>query len=57
LAQRREKDVLADLSNWNEAKLLEIKEWLPTMTESELETAQERIRHYETARESLKQAA
>jgi CHASE3 domain sensor protein len=52
-----EKDVLADLANWNEAKLAEMKEWLPTMTGSELEAAQERIRQYETARESLKQAA
>ena len=52
-----EKDVLADLRNWNEAKLLEMKEWLPTMTGSELEAVQERIRQYEAARESLGQAA
>jgi hypothetical protein len=52
-----EKEVLADLSNWNQAKLLEMKEWLSTMTGSELEAAQERIRQYEEAREALKQAA
>jgi hypothetical protein len=52
-----ETEVLADLSNWNEAKLLEMKEWLSTMTGSELEAAQERIRQYEEAREALKQAA
>jgi hypothetical protein len=52
-----EKDVLADLSNWNEAKVAEMKEWLPTMTGAELEAVQERIRQYETARESLRQAA
>jgi hypothetical protein len=52
-----EKDVLADLRNWNEAKFLEMKEWLPTMTGTELETVQERIRQYEQAREVLKESA
>jgi chloramphenicol 3-O-phosphotransferase len=52
-----EKDVVADLRNWNEAKLLEIKEWLPTMTGPELEAAQERVRLYEQARQALKKAA
>jgi len=52
-----DRDVLADLRNWNEAKLLEMKEWVPTMTGSELGSAQERIRQYEEAREALKQAA
>ena len=52
-----DQDTLADLRNWNEAKLLELKEWLPTMTEGELETIQERIRQYEQARGALKQAA
>jgi hypothetical protein len=52
-----EKDVLADLRNWNEAKLLEMKEWLPTMTGSELEDVQARVRQYENARQALKRAA
>jgi len=52
-----EKELLADLHNWNEAKLLEMKEWLSTMSGSELEAAQERIRQYEDMRETLKQAA
>lgn len=52
-----QKDILADLHNWNEAKLLEMKEWLSTMSSSELEAAQERIRQYENTREALKQAA
>jgi len=52
-----DEDVLADLRNWNEAKLLEMKEWLPTMTGAELETTQERIRQYEQARQALAQAA
>jgi hypothetical protein len=52
-----ERDVLADLRNWNEAKLLELKEWLPTMTGGELEAVQGRLRQYEEAREALKQAA
>jgi len=46
-----EKDILADLRNWNEAKVLEMKEWLTTLTGSELEAAQERIRQYEETRE------
>jgi CHASE3 domain sensor protein len=52
-----DKDVLADLRNWNEAKLLEMKEWLSTMSGAELEAAQERIRQYEDARQALEQAA
>jgi len=52
-----DKDTLADLRNWNEAKLLELKEWLPTMTEGELEAVQQRIRQYEEARHALEQAA
>ena len=52
-----DKDVLADLRNWNEAKLLEMKEWLPTMTGSESDTVQGRVRRYEDARLALKQAA
>ena len=52
-----DKETLADLRNWNEAKLLELKEWLPTMTEAEAEAVQQRIRQYEEARQVLKQAA
>jgi hypothetical protein len=40
-------DLLADLRNWNEAKLSELKEWLPTMSGSRLEAVEERIRQYE----------
>jgi hypothetical protein len=42
--------LVADLANWNEAKLLEMKEWLATMTGEEFEAARERIRQYEKAR-------
>ena len=52
-----DKDILADLANWNEAKRLEMKEWLATMTGAELEAAQARIRHYEEARTALRKAA
>ena len=52
-----DRDVCADLHNWNEAKLLEMKEWLTAMSGSELESAQQRIRQYEEAREALGQAA
>lgn len=52
----RDEEVLADLSNWNEAKLLEMKEWLPTMTGREFEAVQEQIRQYEQARAARRQA-
>jgi hypothetical protein len=52
-----DKDVLDDVRNWNEAKVLEMKEWLATMSGPELEEARSRIRQYEDARTALKQAA
>jgi len=45
-----ERAVLDDVRNWNEAKVLEIKEWLPTLTGEALERAQKQLRHYEEAR-------
>jgi len=48
--------LLADLRNWNGAKVLEMKEWLSTMTGAELEAARERIRKYEQMRDELGQA-
>ena len=52
-----EQDLLAELRNWNEAKVLEMEEWLSTMTGAELEAAQQRIRQYREARATLKKAA
>ena len=49
--------LVADLANWNEAKVLEMKEWLATMSGEELAAARERIRQYEQARGTLRQAA
>ena len=49
--------LVTDLANWNEAKVLEMKEWLATMSGEELEAARERIRQYEQARGVLGQAA
>ena len=49
--------LVADLANCNEAKVLEMKEWLATMSGGELEVARERIRQYEQARAALGQAA
>jgi CHASE3 domain sensor protein len=46
------KDLLADLRNWNEAKLLEMKEWLPSMSGSRLEAVEERIRQYEAIKKA-----
>ena len=51
-----ERELRTDLRNWNEAKLLEMKEWLPTMTGAELESVQERLRQYEDVRSQLQEA-
>jgi hypothetical protein len=48
---------LLSVRNWNEAKLLELKEWLPTMNGTQFEAVQERIRQYESLRRTLKKAA
>jgi len=42
-----ERDVLADLRNWNEAKLLELKEWLPSMEGPEFTATERRVEQYE----------
>jgi hypothetical protein len=46
-----ERDILADLRNWNEAKLLELKEWLPSMTGPESKATAERVEQYEATRQ------
>jgi hypothetical protein len=45
-----ERDMLAGLRNWNEAKLLELKEWLPSMEGPELHTTEQRVQQYEAIR-------
>jgi hypothetical protein len=52
-----ESELLVDLRNWNDAKVLEMKEWLSTMSGTELEAARERIRKYDEARAELRHAA
>jgi hypothetical protein len=52
-----DKALVADLSNWNEAKVLEMKEWLATMAGEELDAARERVRRYEETRTALRQTA
>lgn len=52
-----DQELLADMRNWNEARLLELKEWLPTMSGEQLEAVQQRVAHYESHRRSLKKAA
>jgi hypothetical protein len=49
--------LVADLANWNEAKVLEMKEWLATMSGEELEAARERIRQYHKARSAVGEEA
>lgn len=45
-----DRETLKDLRNWNEAKLLELKEWVSSLTENEAEAVRERIGYYEEAR-------
>ncbi|HZQ71660.1 MAG TPA: hypothetical protein VFB08_01990 [Burkholderiales bacterium] len=45
-------DVLRDLRNWNEAKALELQEWLPTLTEHEREAVEARLREFGEARQA-----
>ena len=52
-----QRDLLADLRNWNEAKRLELEEWLSSMTGSELAAVEQRIRQYDEGRRELRQAA
>jgi hypothetical protein len=52
-----DQELLTDLRNWNEAKLAELREWLPTMSGEPLEDAQRRIAQYENQRRLLKLAA
>jgi len=52
-----DQELLTDLRNWNEAKLAELREWLPTMSGEPLEDTQRRIAQYESQRRSLKLAA
>ena len=51
-----DRELVEELRNWNEAKLLELKEWLPTMTGADLDAMQERIRQYEALRAPQKAA-
>jgi hypothetical protein len=43
-------EVLKDLRNWNEAKRLELQEWLATLTDQERQAAEQRLRQYQEAR-------
>ena len=52
-----EKDLLADLRNWNEARVAELEEWLPTMNGEQQQEMRQRIAQYESHRGSLKKAA
>ena len=52
-----DKELLADLRNWNEAKLAELTEWLPTMDGEQLEAVRQRIEQYQRHRRTLKKAA
>ncbi len=52
-----DKELIADVRNWNEARLAELKEWLPTMDGEQLEAVQRRIEQYESQRRTLKKAA
>jgi hypothetical protein len=57
LESMEDRELLADLRNWNEAKLAELEEWLPTMDGEQLEAVQQRIEQYQRHRRTLKKAA
>ena len=42
-------EVLTDLRNWNEAKCLEMEEWLSTLTGRDLEAVQHKLHEYRKA--------
>jgi hypothetical protein len=50
-------EVLTGLRNWNEAKYLEMQEWLSTLGGAELEGAQKKLAEYEESRAPEKKAA
>ena len=52
LESSEDHELSADVRNWNEAKLLELKEWLTTMSGAELDAVQQRIRQYEELKEA-----
>jgi hypothetical protein len=49
-AGARDDEVLADLHNWNEAKYLEMHEWLATLNGRDREAVQGKLAQYENCR-------
>ena len=44
-----DEEVLAELRNWNEAKFLEMQEWLTTLDGRDLEAVQSKLAEYRKA--------
>lgn len=49
-AGTRDDEVAEDLRNWNEAKYLELQEWMPTLGGRDLEAVQRKLAAYQSAR-------
>lgn len=50
-------EVAEALRNWNEAKYLELQEWMPTLSAQDLEAVQRKLGAYEETRPPEKKAA
>lgn len=49
-AGTRDEEVAQDLRNWNEAKYLELQEWMPTLGAQDLEAVQRKLAAYQSSR-------
>lgn len=45
-------EVLEDLRNWNEAKALELQEWLPTLSGADLQAVQKKLAEFRASARS-----
>ena len=56
-AGAKDEEVLADLKNWNEAKSLEMQEWLTTLTGKELDAVERKLGEYQASKTPERKAA
>jgi hypothetical protein len=56
-AGAKDEEVLAELRNWNEAKSLEMQEWLTTLTGKELDAVERKLGEYQASKAPERKAA
>jgi hypothetical protein len=56
-AGAKDEEVLVDLKNWNEAKSLEMHEWLTTLTGKELDAVERKLGEYQASKAPERKAA